>query len=569
MPTSTNGSQAERMVNGKVNRPILHDVLLRLERVQREVGEIQSDLIRLLGLVASASPPAAEDGPPGLEPVDVVEGLDVGRSSSDELPPQCLHPAAWLAERGITVKRVAQASDLDPAFDELALFLGERFTTVQLLYDAIKRRVTGSPYPRSLKLTEQPAQACGDICTFARRLHANGFLSEYHYHKSTRTLVFDPQPDGRVTNFFTGGWLERYVLLTAVKHAEQRLPESLHPATLTQVVVELPDHQETELDVLLGLPDRMLWFECKTGDWQNHATKFGRVARHLGIPPRHTALVLLDRMGDTEKKSASVLSTMTAIHPEEMEAFIESALTAVPRATTVPPVPLPASKPPAASGTSAARPNSPFPAAEPSPSSAPSPARNYASWLSKRGLRPLEPGLRRQIQEDLVRLAAAHRVPLNELTKRLKADYDAAGRQVSTSQINNVATAARHAGLSELKAHADYPAGVHELRADVTADELWRRSSQLYLWNLLKNPAWPSDHHLDLREVALLLDDSAAPETNPAERLTPLFQTLAEEGRCTRRGTEWIAVGDRFDGTTNEVNGGEGNGSDGNGEPPE
>ena len=231
MPTSTNGSQVGRIVGETVNGPILHDLLIRLERVQREVGEIQTDLIRLLAPAASTSPPAVDSGPPGLAPVDVVEGVDADRNNSDERPPQCLQPAAWLAERGITVKRVAQTSDLDTAFDELALFLGERFATVQLLYDAIKRRVTGSPYPRSIKLTEQPAQACGDICTFARRLHANGFLSDYHYHKSTRTLVFDPQPDGRVTNFFTGGWLERYVLLTAVKHAEQRLPESLHYRT--------------------------------------------------------------------------------------------------------------------------------------------------------------------------------------------------------------------------------------------------------------------------------------------------------------------------------------------------
>lgn len=511
-------------MNHEQTQEVLRDLLLRLERVQREVGEVQIELIRLL---------KSEEGTPTVPSsvasavVSPVEELEELEEVVGTLTPamSCINPVEWLARRRVTVLRQSEPSALDEAFDKLAMFLGERFQNLRPFYEAIKRRVAGRPYPRALKLTNSPPRVISDICQFGSLLYEHGFLKSYSYNRTTRTLVFDPQDDGRVTNFFTGDWLERYVLLTALERAGTLLPQGVEPVVLKKAVLALPDKQETELDILLGLPDRVLWLECKTGeDWREHATKFGRIARCLSIPPSHAALVLIETLEPLPKQTASVLSWMTVINPEELEEFIEAALTATKFRPSI-------------TWQGVAEVLQPV-----SPPLAPGPARAaYVAWLNKVGLRPLEPNLRKQIVEDLIQLHAEERLPLPELGKRLKARYGVAGKVVSKNQINDVLSALRRAGMCEWGAHFDYPNGVWFLRSDVGAEEMLKQCSLLYLWTLLKNPAWPTSRHLDARVVVDLLHWGLE-----SGQLEPLLEEMTKQGKCKRQGDEWVAVGESF-----------------------
>jgi len=505
------------MSNEQMNE-VLRELLLRLESIQRAVGEVQSELIQLLR--AEQGPPAAPSGISPAPPTSTVEEVAELEDESAipptpaERPTTCLHPTEWLTSRRVTILRQPPPGELDEVFDRLATFLGERFQNVRPFYEAIKRRVGGHAYPCAVRLTNAPPRVISDICQFGTLLHDYGFLSRYHYSRDTRTLFFDPQDDGRVTNFFTGDWLERYVLLTALERAETLLPEGMEPIVLTKAVVSLPDGQETELDILLGLPDRVLWLECKTGeDWQGHATKFGRIAGQLNIPPQRAALVLLEPLNPTQKQAASALSGMTVINPEELEEFIEAALTD----TALRPAP------PALSGSDTAA---------------------YVAWLNKLALRPLDPALRRQIVQDLIQLNAEDCLPLPELIDGLKARYQAAGSAVSKSQINDVTNALRRAGMCERRTHPNYPNGVWFLRSDVGAEDMLKQCSMLYLWTLLKNPAWATARDLDAAAVAGLLRWGLA-----ADRLDPLLEEMTAQGKCEKRGDDWVAVGDYFVGS--------------------
>jgi hypothetical protein len=431
-----------------------------------------------------------------------------------------MNPSEWLSTRNVKVLRTAVTGELDETFDRLARFLGERFHSIRPFYEAIKRRVGGHPYPRAVKLTDAPPRMITDICQFASDLYNNGFLSRYRYHKETRTLVFDLQMDGRVVNFFTGDWLERYALLTAQERIETLLPEGIEPDVLTKAAVSLPDGQDTELDILLGLPDRVLWLECKTGDWQEHAVKFGRVARQLCLPPEHAALVLLEPLAPEQKRNASALARMTAINPEELEEFIETAL----GVRSVPPSLAPQAMPVTPPGVAAV----------------------YTAWLNKCGIRPLDVRLRRQIISDLTRLNTEEQVALPELINRLQNEYQAAGTAVSKRQINDVVSALRRAGICVRKSHLDYPAGVWFLRTDVAADEMLKRCALLYLWTLLKNPACPTSGALDKSAVADIVHWDIEAMHEDSQFVEELLEELGTLGVCQRVGSEWIAIGETF-----------------------
>jgi hypothetical protein len=452
---------------------------------------------------------------------ELEEEPDLATLQPEQTAAPCINPVEWLKKCNITLLRTAPTGELDETFDRLALFLGERFHNLRPFYEAVKRRVGGHPHPRAVKLTEAPPRVISDICQFATDLHRNGFLSRCRYYRDTRTLIFDPQMDGRVVNFFTGDWLERYVLLTALKRAEPLLPEGTQPVALTKAVVSLPDGQETELDILLGLPDRVIWIECKTGDWQEHAVKFGRIARHLGVPPHQAALVLSDPLTPEQKRNASALSRMTAINPEELEEFVETALSANP---AQPPADL--IHPIVISGSDN--------------------AAEYIAWLKRRGMRPLDARVRRQIVCDLVRLNEKVPGPLPELERRLKDEYEAVGSHVSKSQISDVTSALRRAGLCLRQSHPDYPAGAWFLRGDVSADEMLKQCALLYLWTLLKNPAWPSDQHLGKPAVAEIVRWDFNSTQDAGKLIDDLLNTLGSMGKCQKQGDKWIAVGEMF-----------------------
>lgn len=307
---------------------VLRSLLIRLEDVQREVGEVQRELILLMGADTSLVETITGVTEPPVPEVEELDEVPDSVSPAEELArtSPCINLVEWLRTRNIEVLRIGTSHDLDETFDRLAIFLGERFQSIRPFYQAIKRRVCGSTHPRAIRLTDAPPKVISDICQFANDLYRNGFLTRFNYIRSERTVVFEPQSDGRVTNFFTGDWLERYVLLTILERIETLIPEGRNVEKLTKAVVRLADNQETEFDILLGLPNCVLWLECKTGEWQEHAVKFGRISRQLGIPVSHSALVLVDELTPEQKRNASALANMTVINPEELEDFITMAL---------------------------------------------------------------------------------------------------------------------------------------------------------------------------------------------------------------------------------------------------
>jgi len=139
------------MSNEQMNE-VLRELLLRLESIQRAVGEVQSELIQLLR--AEQGPPAAPSGISPAPPTSTVEEVAELEDESAipptpaERPTTCLHPTEWLTSRRVTILRQPPPGELDEVFDRLATFLGERFQNVRPFYEAIKRRVGGHTYSR-------------------------------------------------------------------------------------------------------------------------------------------------------------------------------------------------------------------------------------------------------------------------------------------------------------------------------------------------------------------------------------------------------------------------------------
>jgi hypothetical protein len=482
----------------------IRHALDKLAALQGQVIDLQEFLTdALLTLQAAAQPSGGSASP--------RNGTDPPADTAEV--PQTVDLEKWLRDRDITIKQRRLQNPFDASFDRLAVFLGRHFENLRAFYGAIKTRLAGRSYPRSLSLQKLPPEQISELIKFGQDLHRNGFLKDFRYLKHDRLIRFDPQADGRVTNFFTGGWLERYVVLSATEYLTKQQPES-PVVTLMNPQVVLPNGQDFEVDILMASSSTVLWFECKTGaNYPAYVTKYGTVAQQfMQMDRNHAALVLLEELTEEEKANNSQFAQMSVLNLDDIGAFLASV----------------------AGETDQGEPAGPAQITI-RPSIVPAGQSDLSTLLRRANVRPLEVGERRRILTDLIaqRSAAQGKVPLRDLVVQLKARYEAEQVAVSKSKINDVSTALIRSGCCERGSHPDYASDVWFLRGDLSADGAFDACSRLYIWTCLKTMGAKEITDNDVRAMGQIVwgDGMQDAHTSAME----IIEQLIHSGQCTRQ----------------------------------
>jgi hypothetical protein len=309
------------------------EAILKLEDLQCGVGDVQTILLEPLHRAAPLSTEdRVETESNESERAPAVED----RGTDDARPTvEFQSPHEWLLTRGIEIRSMPEPGGLDEAADRAARFLGDRFENLAPFYDALKRRVSGNTRIRWLAVGDLSAGAISDICQFGAKLHGAAFLAEFRYHKrgipqapaNQPVIWFKPVEDGRVTQFLTGGWLERYVRQVISGAIEEITGSWDQSRLLSGVLVRLPHGRDAEFDFLVGLAGgEVIWLECKTGDWQTYVERYRDLNQnHMRLPPERAGLVLLQQLEPHEKNSATDLAGMSVMHVGELRAWLQSA----------------------------------------------------------------------------------------------------------------------------------------------------------------------------------------------------------------------------------------------------
>ena len=58
--------------------------------------------------------------------------------------------------------------------------------------------------------------------------------------------------------------------------------------------ITLANDQEGELDLLFHFNEQIYWIETKSGDYQQHISKYSMIARTLNLDEKHALMVLTD-----------------------------------------------------------------------------------------------------------------------------------------------------------------------------------------------------------------------------------------------------------------------------------
>lgn len=218
---------------------------------------------------------------------------------------------SFLESKNIKIKFIPPEDAADDIINSLAEFLGNHYDVLKELLSKIKSNMqTGSFFTLAIKDYSQ--KNVSDICQFCTRLHEIAFLEQYKYIKSPKYLIKAKATTLPVAqNFFSGKWLERYVLQTvqsSVSTVSTELSMDLEFTYLINPQIILPNGKDFELDLIFHVNESFYWIEAKTGDYQQHISKYSKMSKTLGLDYKHSIMVLTDIQPERSDALTSLFS---------------------------------------------------------------------------------------------------------------------------------------------------------------------------------------------------------------------------------------------------------------------
>jgi len=225
----------------------------------------------------------------------------------------------FLNSKNITVKYIKPEDEADKILDNIALFMGDRYTQIKKIYDLIKRTMnTGGSFRLDMKNYQQ--DEISSITQLGHNLHQIAFLEEYKYLKSPKFLLFGKvNRIPKALNFFAGGWLERYIKTAIIESIRKY---SVRFSYLKNPQIQLPNGDDFELDILFNIENEIFWFEAKTGEYQRYVQKYSNVAKILGLDYEHSYMILSD-ITESSAHALKSMFKMTVVRIDDFSKHIE------------------------------------------------------------------------------------------------------------------------------------------------------------------------------------------------------------------------------------------------------
>jgi len=240
----------------------------------------------------------------------------------------------YLKKHQVTVFEGQDDLARNEAFEHLARHLGQHFSLLSVFYEKMKRAVaTGRTTRVDIDgYTEAERSAAVQLGTL---LYRHGMLKDFYYHRSPRKqLRVIPTKDGETQQFLTGGWLEIYVVWLLSKRLTGHLQPNQYQV-LFNVKGTLPTGNEFEADYMACVNGRLLWLECKTGQWQDYSARFRGLVKVFGSERNGAGLVLIKSPDASTRSRATDMLDMTLLSLDDVESYVDEFLE-VPAADRMP-----------------------------------------------------------------------------------------------------------------------------------------------------------------------------------------------------------------------------------------
>ena len=232
---------------------------------------------------------------------------------------------SFLNSKSIQIKHLPDEDPADDVINSFAAYMGDKYDNIEKIYKIIKRTMQkGDSF--TYHVANESQTAISSMCQFCHRLHETAFLAEYKYFKSPKYLIKGRSSTlPKVQNFFSGQWLERYIMLKikeTINLASNQISIKLSSSYMINPQIILPNGDDFELDIIYEINGMFYWVEAKTGDYQSYADKYSRISKILGLDSSHSFMVLTD----IKKSVCESLSSIFSMNVCSIDTFFPTIL---------------------------------------------------------------------------------------------------------------------------------------------------------------------------------------------------------------------------------------------------
>jgi len=296
------------------NIPNSADSLVRIEKLLERIAISLETIVEL-----AHDQNGDNDSTP--QPDSEIDSHETKSTSNDNQRNEIIK--SYLDKRAIQIRRLPEPNASDDLINSLALYLGDNYDAIERLYKMIKRTMQkGESF--KLHIANDSQKAISSMCQFSHRLYQSAFLADYKYLKSPQFLITARSSClPHVQNFFSGQWLERYILQKMIEVVESHAHKQgthMKWSYLINPQIILPNEDDFELDILFEVQETIYWVEAKTGDYQSYIDKYSKMSKILDIDNEHAFMVLTN----VDESVCDSLSAIFSMNVCSIHTFMDS-----------------------------------------------------------------------------------------------------------------------------------------------------------------------------------------------------------------------------------------------------
>jgi hypothetical protein len=264
--------------------------------------------------------PAEESSPDDAATAPAALQLD-DLHNSNQLATEAQHKALrdWFAARQLATTHDLNAVDTTGFFDEAAREIGDHYKALSGLVEQIRFAYRKEIAWLNVDLSQYDPLVRQNVLGFCRELYAHTLFARYTFKQQTKTLGLGIQPAKAVRAFFTGGWLEWYVLTTllslCMKHGREF-------SCARGMVISMQNGETRELDVAALVSGRtMLVIECKTGEFRSEIEKYVQLRKRLAVD-RTQFIVCNPELTDEQAAGLGAMYGLTFVNLASLRAHL-------------------------------------------------------------------------------------------------------------------------------------------------------------------------------------------------------------------------------------------------------
>ena len=212
-------------------------------------------------------------------------------NDADFIPQENYQPIIdWFSKKITLIDIDESAVDTRGFFDEVAVSLGNNFTTLESVLEQIKYIQRKGYDTVKISLDKKSKEDIAIIKSFCQEIYDYSFASRYFYDRKKNAVYIEIQQATKIINFFNGMWMEWYVYVMLLEFFKK---SEIEYSMARGIKIIHPNGQKNELDIFIMVDNIPICIECKSGEFRRDIGKYTKLQRQLGLTKEQFILCII------------------------------------------------------------------------------------------------------------------------------------------------------------------------------------------------------------------------------------------------------------------------------------